>query len=86
MKQLRVLAYSPRLAVARLAINALGRLVGGATLPRAGALLRTATAVHICVPGDEPGVLHALLRRATDDLRAPRLRRLHPWDSTGRTP
>lgn len=69
-KQLRVLAYSRRLAAMRLMVNAAARMTGTATLPPPGAPLRTATAVHVCVPGDSPGVLHALLRRIHDVLRA----------------
>jgi len=72
LKRMRVLAYSRRLAAVRLAINVIGRLTGGATFPPAGAPLRTATAVHVCVPSSEPGVLHALLLRIHDALRARR--------------
>jgi hypothetical protein len=69
-KQLRVLAYSRRLAAMRLMVNAAARITGSAMLPPPGAVLRTATAVHVCVPGDSPRVLHALLRRIHETLRA----------------
>jgi len=63
-KQLRVLCYSRRLAVARHLINTVGRLAGAHPLPPAGAPLATASIVHLCVPPDAPAVLRALLRAA----------------------
>jgi hypothetical protein len=71
-KRLRLLAYSRRLAALRLAINSVGRLTGGATLPRTGEPLRTATALHLCVPAEEPAILRALLLRSYAELRAQR--------------
>jgi hypothetical protein len=61
IKQLRVLAYSPRLAVVRGALNALAPLAGTPRLPAAGHVLPSLAAVHCCVPQDEPEVLRALL-------------------------
>lgn len=68
-KQLRVTRYSPRLAAARLAFNALAPLFAAAPLPPAGGALRQATAFNVCVPADEPAVLRSLVRDAHDDLR-----------------
>lgn len=70
MKQLRVVSYSRRLAATRVAINAIGRVTGGATLPPRGSTLRAASIVHPCVPVDEPAVFGALLRQAHGALRA----------------
>lgn len=64
IKQLRVLGYSPRLALARGALNALAPLAGTPRLPAAGHVLPSLAVLHCCVPGDEPEVLRALLLRA----------------------
>src|SRR5215207_5899939 len=64
IKQLRVLGYSTRLAVARGALNAMAPLAGTPRLPAAGNVLPSLAALHCCVPGDEPAVLRALLLRA----------------------
>jgi hypothetical protein len=71
-KQMQVTRYSPRLRVARAIVNALGGLTGGVTLPEVGGSLRYRTAVHVCVPAEQPGVLRALLRRGRAELRAAR--------------
>ena len=63
-KQLRVLGYSPRLAAARVAVNAVARLAGTERLPRAGDALASLATVHMCVPAEDPSVLRALLLRA----------------------
>jgi hypothetical protein len=68
-KQLRVVAYSPRLAAFRVAFNALAPAIGATRLPPAGDPLRCRTAVHLCVPSGEAGVLRALLLHAHDELR-----------------
>ena len=60
-KQMRVTAYSRRLAAARAAFNALAPLVRATALPPAGGHLRVLNAVHVCVPAGEPEVLRALL-------------------------
>ena len=60
-KQLRVLAYSPRLATVRTALNALAPLAGTPRLPAAGGALPSLAVLHCCVPGDEAEVLRALL-------------------------
>ncbi len=65
-KQLQVQRYSPRLRVARHAINAVATLTGAARLPRAHEALRHRTAVHVCVPAEDPAVLRALLLTAFD--------------------
>ena len=64
MKQLRVLGYSARLAVARRALNALAPFAGTPRLPAVGKVLPSLAALHCCVPSDEPSVLRALLLRA----------------------
>ncbi|HEX6739007.1 MAG TPA: hypothetical protein VF310_12080, partial [Vicinamibacteria bacterium] len=69
-KQLRVTSYSRRLGAARLAVNAAARLLGAARLPPVGEALRARTAVHVCVPADEPATLHALLREGHRRRRA----------------
>jgi ribosomal protein S18 acetylase RimI-like enzyme len=71
-KQLRVLRYSPRLRVARTILNGAAGLTGGTPLPAAGEPLRYRNAVHVCVPGETPGVLRALLRSTHAELRASR--------------
>lgn len=68
-KQLRVIGYSPRLAVARRVVNAIAPLVGGSSLPAAGHTLSTFAAVHLHVRMDEPDVLRALLLAAYRKLR-----------------
>ena len=60
-KQLRVTAYSPRLALVRAGFNVLARLAHATPLPPAGGVLRCVTAFNVCVPGDRPDVLRALL-------------------------
>jgi N-acetylglutamate synthase-like GNAT family acetyltransferase len=47
-KQLRVVSYSRRLAVARRVINAATTLLGGAPLPPAGEVLPALATVHVC--------------------------------------
>jgi ribosomal protein S18 acetylase RimI-like enzyme len=68
-KQMRITAYSPRLRAFRLGFNALCRAVGGTRLPRAGAILRQRSVVHVCVPGTEPQTLRALLLEVAARLR-----------------
>lgn len=69
-KQSRVLRYSPRLAVARAALNGLAGLTGGTRLPSVGEPLRYRTALHVCVPAGRPDVLRALVRASSAELRA----------------
>lgn len=68
-KQLRVVAYSRRLAVVRAALNAAAPVIGVTPLPSPGAPLRHATVVHACVPPRSPEVLRALVLTAYDALR-----------------
>ncbi|HEY9425744.1 MAG TPA: hypothetical protein VIR34_01220 [Gemmatimonadaceae bacterium] len=63
-KQLRVTAYSARLATFRAGFNVVAPLIGAAALPAVGAPLRHFTAVHVCVAPDEPHVLRSLLLHA----------------------
>lgn len=60
-KRLRVMGYSPRLAGVRAVFNTLGPAVGATRLLPPGGALRNLTAAHLCVPGDEPAVLRALV-------------------------
>lgn len=69
IKQLRVTRYSARLAAFRLAFNALAPALGGTPLPGPGGALRTAATLHVCVSGDDPACLRALVRDAHDVLR-----------------
>ena len=62
LKQLRVVSYSPRLALVRRAINLAAPLAGAPGLPAAGDVLPTLATVHVCA--DEPAVLRALLLEA----------------------
>jgi hypothetical protein len=64
IKQLRVLAYSTRLAAVRAALNALAPVTRTPRLPVAGAVLPSLAVLHCCVPADEPEVLRALLLHA----------------------
>jgi ribosomal protein S18 acetylase RimI-like enzyme len=68
-KQLNVVGYSPRMRIARSAFNAVATVVGGERLPEAGHPLNCVTIAHICVPGDRPEVLRALVASAHNDLR-----------------
>lgn len=69
LKQLRVVKYAPRLAVPRLAFNAVARLAGAAPLPAPGGELRALNAVHLCAPLEDPGVLRALVLSALREWR-----------------
>ena len=61
-KRLRVTGYSRRLGAVRAVFNTLGPPLAGATrLPAPGNPLRNLTAVHVCVPPDDPAVLRALV-------------------------
>lgn len=64
IKQLRVLAYSTRLAAVRAALNALAPIARTPRLPAAGAVMPSLAVLHCCVPADEPEVLRALILRA----------------------
>jgi len=61
-KQMRVVSYSPRLALARRVINLVAPLAGAQPLPEPGGALPALATVHICA--EEPGVLRALLLEA----------------------
>jgi GNAT superfamily N-acetyltransferase len=69
-KQARVLLYSRRLRVARTLLNAAATVTHGMPLPAAGEELRYCTAYHVCVPGEAPEVLRALIRASYAELRA----------------
>jgi hypothetical protein len=77
VKQLRVVGYSRRLAVLRLAFNAVARPAGAAPLPPAGGELGCVTAVHVCTPLADPPVLRRLVLGAVAELRGRGLSLLH---------
>ena len=60
-KKLRVTGYTPKLAGVRAAFNAIAPLVRATRLPPPGGALENVTAVHLCVPPDDPAVLRALV-------------------------
>ncbi len=68
-KQLTVVGYSARMSAARTAFNFMAPIVGAEPLPPPGSPLRCATAFHLCVPGDRPQVLRALLVDSHNELR-----------------
>jgi len=68
-KQLTVVGYSARMSAARKAFNFIAPIVGAEPLPPPGSPLRCATAFHVCVPGDRPDVLRALLIDSHNELR-----------------
>ena len=68
-KQSHVLRYSRRLRVARALLNGAATLTRGTPLPDVGELLRYCTALNVCVPGEAPEVLRALVRSSSSELR-----------------
>jgi len=68
-KQLTVLGYSRRIAGARKVFNVVAPVVGAEPLPAPGAPLSCVTLLHVCVPGDRPDVLRALVIDAHNELR-----------------
>ena len=68
-KQLNVVGYSPRMKAARTVFNALAPVVGGERMPETGRALSCVTIAHICVPGNRPQVLRALVASAHNELR-----------------
>jgi hypothetical protein len=69
LKQARVLRYSPRLRVARALLNGAAAVTRSVALPEAGELLHYCTAYNVCVPGEAPEVLSALVRSSYGELR-----------------
>lgn len=68
-KRLRVTGYSRKLSAVRTAFNALAPALGSTRLPPTGGALRNLTAMHVCVPPEEPEVLRALVLDAYDAAR-----------------
>ena len=68
-KQSHVLRYSRRLRVARALLNGAAIVTRGTPLPDVGELLRYCTALNVCVPGEAPEVLRALVRSSYSELR-----------------
>lgn len=69
LKQLRVTSYSRGLAGFRFGFNAVAPAFGASRLPPTGGHIRHLTAVHVCVPSDQAGVLRSLLVHAYNELR-----------------
>ena len=69
VKRLHVQRWSPRLRIARAALNLLAPLVGLARLPREGEPLHAPGVLHLCVPREDPAVLRALIVGALARLR-----------------
>lgn len=69
-KQMRVVSYSPRLALARRAINLIAPLAGAAPLPEPGGALPALATLHVCA--EEPRVLRALMLEAYRERRGGR--------------
>ena len=68
-KQSRVMRYSRRLGVARALLNGAATVTRGMLLPDVGELLPYCTAYNVCVPGEAPEVLRALVRSSYAELR-----------------
>jgi hypothetical protein len=68
-KQLNVVGYSTRMRVARATFNLLAPVAGGERMPRTGHSLNCVSIAQICVPGDRPEVLRALIASTHNELR-----------------
>lgn len=68
-KQLNVVGYSRRMKTARAIFNVIAPVVGGERMPATGQALSCITIAHVCVPGDRPEVMRALLTSAHNELR-----------------
>ena len=68
-KQLNVIGYSTRMRVARSVFNLVAPVAGGERMPGTGHPLNCVTIAHVCVPGETPEVLRALLTSTHNDLR-----------------
>jgi len=68
-KQLNVVGYSPRMQAARTIFNLVAPVVGGARMPGTGHALNCVSIAQVCVPGERPEVLRALLRSTHNELR-----------------
>jgi ribosomal protein S18 acetylase RimI-like enzyme len=68
-KQLNVVGYSSRMKAARAVFNMVAPTLGGERMPGTGQALSCVTIAHVCVPGDKPEVLRALLASTHNDLR-----------------
>ena len=68
-KQLNVIGYSRRMRMARAMFNMAAPAMGGERMPAAGEALSCVTIAHICVSGERPEVLRALLTSAHNELR-----------------
>ena len=69
VKQLYVDRYSRRMSAVRRCFNALSPVIGSERMPASGEPLRHRTVFNVCVPGDRPDVLRALLVTAHNELR-----------------
>ena len=69
-KQTRVIRYRPFLAAVRPLLNAVLHLAGFPRLPAEGAVLPALSLSLVCIRGDDPGTLAALLNAAHAEYRA----------------
>jgi hypothetical protein len=69
VKQMYVEHYSRRMSVVRRCFNAISPVIGSERMPASGEPLRHRTIYNVCVPGDRPDVLRALLVTAHNELR-----------------
>jgi N-acetylglutamate synthase-like GNAT family acetyltransferase len=67
VKRYRVIGYDKRMRRMRTAFNLLARLTGSARLPGIGENFRYCYLTHVCIPGDDPRIAAALLRRIYAD-------------------
>lgn len=68
-KQMYVEQYSRKMELVAAMMNAIAPKLGGARLAQVGEQMRFQTAVHVCVPSENPEVLRALLNCAHNSLR-----------------
>lgn len=68
-KQMYVEKYSRKMAVVAALTNAIAPRLGGAALARPEEQMQYETAVHVCVPADNPEILQSLLAFAHNELR-----------------
>ncbi|HUQ47694.1 MAG TPA: hypothetical protein VM053_05540 [Gemmatimonadaceae bacterium] len=68
-KQMYVERYSRQMSIVAALNNIIAPRFGGARLAAPGEQMRYQTAVHVCVPGETPEILHSLLIAAHNQLR-----------------
>lgn len=68
IKQMRVTSYSQTMSALRLGFNTAARMSSATPLPPTGGAMRYRSAVNVCVPGDHPAILRALVSTAHNRL------------------